>query len=316
MRCGRLLRHTWQVIWDDKRLFLLGLLIAAGAGSGAIGGFELSLFGAWVGLTDLFTPASHPPASAGQAAPPLPEMLPPGGVDAQALLLVVAGTGLALICLLGSGVIALGVLSVMARGGLIAIAGTREGSDLREALRVGWRNLWRLLITLSFPFVPVTVGAIIAIVLLTVLLKQAGVTTLEGMTGYLADSSFAGLVAAIMVPLFALSLMLGFLQVFADRACVLEDKRPVEAYRRGWLVLRANLLPALALLAFDLGLRLALGLLLSTLTFTIILRFVLPLPLLLGTALRTYLTTLWTLAWREWTGEVGLQSLPARSDPA
>ncbi len=300
-----LLRQTWQTIWKDKFLLVLGLVVTLGAGHGGIGGFE------WTFLSSRLPSFSAP---AGGSEPVIvPDMtttipdLQAAGVSPDTTLRLINNLLILLVVVIGLLlVVALvfGILSVLARGGIIAAVGElsdNRAANLQSALRCGWQRLWQMMVILSIPLIPVTVGVIVVVLLFTAYFGGAGVGSLGELARPLTDPGFKATTTAIMIPLVIVSLLLGFWQIFADRACVLENLKVGEAYRRGGQVLRKNLKAALPLLAIELAIRFVIGLVVSLLTITIVLRFIVPIPLLIGVLARTYLTSLWTLAWADWT---------------
>lgn len=323
MDYGELFRRAWKIVWGSKALLVLGLLFALGAGSGSIRLPRLNR----VGVGDL--PSSDdlvtvdPDQSGAEPADEMPVLPIPSDVNVQALTLAVVGVLLALMCAAGILFLVFGLLSIMARGGIIAAVGEIEAGNsfgFRQALGVGWHRLWRLMIILSIPYIPVTLGAILVVWRFAVFFGGSGVDSLSELSAPFADPSFKGSVLVIMIPLSILSLILGFVQVFADRACVLESTGALESFRRGWRVLRPNLGSALVLLLLELALRLVLGLIFSWFGLSgalrlmstnsllavvmLVLGVLLPIPLFVGMIVRAYLTTLWTLAWREWSASV------------
>ncbi len=201
--------------------------------------------------------------------------------------------------------IAAGVTAIVARGALIASAGAVEPSiGLGAALRAGWGKAWRLILIASIPPIPVTIAAILIVVLATMVIKlTGGVEALAG-SAELQQQVGGGLLIASMVVLFPFLIVtyaLGLLSTLADRACMLEDQRVIASYRRGWEMLRANggsavMLTLLHLVASSvIGSALALPGMLSMLCFAIM-----PLLWIAHGIETTFFVTLWTLAWREW----------------
>jgi hypothetical protein len=106
--------------------------------------------------------------------------------------------------------------------------------------------------------------------------------------------------ACIFLPI---ALVLGLLQAFANRACMLEDTGVIAAYRRGLNVLVQNIGPVLILFALQIVINIVLGVALFLPGLVMVLCCILwPLLLLIRGAITAYFSTMWTLAWREWTG--------------
>jgi hypothetical protein len=309
MKTMPILRQTWSIIRKNPALVALGLLVAIGAGSGAIGEWWLGLLSPrprpGTRLADFSTAPPDP------SALPLPPSLSSTGPHTWAAL---AGLGVSLLCALLLIALLFGVLSVLARGGIIIAAADAVADRpvrLAGALRAAWTQLWRLLVILSIPLIPATLGAIALVGVYRAQFGPGGVGTLAALAAPFADPAFRTTGAVLMVPLLAVSLALGFFQVLADRACLLEGREPLDSYRRAWAVFRAHPGSLAALLAVELALRIGLGIATGLLTLTVVCRFVVPLPLLLGGLLRTYLATLWTVGWLGCTDEpVGAPNLP------
>lgn len=217
--------------------------------------------------------------------------------------------------------ISIGVIAIVARGALIASAGAVDTPiSLGAALKAGWRTAWRLIIIASIPPIPVTIAAILIVVLATVVIQRAGgVNALAG-SAELQQQIGGGLLAASMVILFPFSVVtyaLGLLSTLADRACVLEDRRVIESYRRGWEMLRANSGSAVLLALLHL---VASSLIASALALpgmlSLVCSAVTPLLWIAHGIETSYFVTLWTLAWREWAGSEPAGNTPIEKIPA
>lgn len=202
--------------------------------------------------------------------------------------------------------ITLGVIAIVSRGALIASAGAVDTPiSLGAALKAGWRKAWRLIIIASIPPIPVTIAAILIVVLATVVIKQAGGVDVVSSSADLQRQVGGGLLVAstvLLFPFIVATYVLGLLSTLADRACVLENCRVIESYRRGWEMLRLNVKSAAMLALLHLiagsviGSALALPDMLSVLCFAVA-----PLLWIANGVVLAFFITLWTLAWREWT---------------
>jgi hypothetical protein len=196
------------------------------------------------------------------------------------------------------------VVSTVARGGLIAGVSAIDGggsSTFAEAWRAGWHKGWRLLGIGVLPAIPVLILVIVG-------LGATGVfAAIFGLTGErpaVVPGAGLGVVwltlACIFLPI---ALVLGLLQAFANRACMLEDTGVIAAYRRGLNVLVQNIGPVLILFALQIVINVVLGVALFLPGLVMVLCCILwPLLLLIRGAITAYFSTMWTLAWREWTG--------------
>jgi hypothetical protein len=197
------------------------------------------------------------------------------------------------------------VIAIVAKGALIASAGAVDVSiGIGAALQAGWRKAWRLLLIASIPPIPVTIAAILIVVLATIVIQQAGGVDALSDSAELRQQIGGGLLIASMVILFPFSIAtyaLGLLSTLADRACMLEDRRVIESYRRGWEMLRANMASAVLLALLHLiagsviGSALALPGLLVMVCFAVA-----PLLWIAHGIEKAFFVTLWTLAWQEW----------------
>jgi hypothetical protein len=296
---GRLLRHTWDIVWEHKFLIFLGILVALGSG----GGTNTSTGGS--GFNFNF---DQPDGDFVFPTPPsgeLPEM--PEIPDSERLVLPVVGTGV-LVVLGGLALavgIALWVVSTIARGGLIAGASTIDAggvSDFSTAWQAGWQKGWRLLGISVLPAIPglfLFVVGIFAFLTTAILSVPFGTDIAVG-TG-LGLGGLLTTVACILVPI---SMVLGLLQFFANRACMLEDLGVFASYGRGFNVLIENIGPVIVLFLIQVALNIVIGLVLLVPGIVFALCCILwPLLLAIQGAIAAYFSTLWTLAWREWTGK-------------
>jgi hypothetical protein len=219
MDYGAILTRAWQITWRWKMLWILGFLAALASG---VPSSDLNY--TFDGSEQIFS-----------QYPALPGLL------------------VGLICLgfiLG---IVFWVLSVMARGGLIAgVAQVEDTGDttLARAWRVGQRRFWTLFGISILTAIPLILGFIVALVL--VLVTTGGLVGLTRLT----DSAETGAILAsiggvlfCVVPLCCGMIVLGIvleqIRVYAERAAILEGLGWVDAFRRGWQVLRSNLGPTI-----------------------------------------------------------------------
>ncbi len=223
--------------------------------------------------------------------------------------------------------IALWVVSVIARGGLIA--GVQqvedEGStDFRRAWRVGRGRFWTLFGINILTALPLLILGLIAAA--TLALSIVGVV--EGSQS--SDPTVGlGVLGIVCGGLFCcgtiiVSLLLGLIQTYAERAAVLEGLGWIEAFKRGWQVLKTNIGPTLVFwLIF-----LAIGIVIAGVVFAGVAAIALPiiglftatevgewiiapiccgglfaivLGALIGSVVNTFTSATWTLAYREMT---------------
>jgi hypothetical protein len=216
MDFGRTLSRAWEITWRWKVLWILGFLAALGQGTGANSSYQFSS------------------QDVGYGGFP--------NINAQAL----EGLIIAFACLAVIVGIVLWVLSVIARGGLIAgVAQVEaEGSTaFRRAWAVGVKKFWTLFGIGFLMAVPMLI--VVAVMILGILLLAGGLalTGLRG-SGDAAAPAIGGALACIcpsVCLLIILAIVLGQIRIYAERAAILEDRGWIDAFVRGWQVLKANL---------------------------------------------------------------------------
>ena len=280
MEYGKILNRSVNIVWQNKFLILLGILVALGSGSGGGGG----------GGNGNGQPFGEP----GQ----FPEF---GGEIAG----LAVGLIIALVCVALIVGIALWVVSTIARGGLIAGVDTIESgekSSFSQAWSAGWHKAWTLLGIGLLPAIP---GLILFVVGLLASVAYGGILALFG-AEFADPVGTAGLgitiavFACIVIPIV---LVLSILRNFAERACMLENLGVVDAYRRGTSVLMANIGEAIILFLLQIVISIALIVLLFLPGLILVLCCLLwPLLLVVQGAISAIISAMWTLAWRTWTG--------------
>jgi hypothetical protein len=297
MDYGKILGRAWEITWRWKVLWILGFLASLGQGISSSSSYS----------TNRSDWGVHGP------------YIPPG-----VIALLVALACLALI--IG---IALWVISVIARGGLIA--GVQQVEDeqvtgFAKAWRVGVSRFWTLFGVSVLAAIPTIIVVVIGMGTLALLIwgTVAGFDTSEaaGTIGILA-SVFCG--GTLCCGTILLAIVLDQIRVYAERAAILEGLGWIEAFRRGWQVLKENLGPTIVLwiIFFVIGLAFAAviagGLFALLAPFFAIVGASQPgawilVPLCFGgliaaivfalirSVLETFISGSWTLAYREMTG--------------
>lgn len=302
MDYGKVLSRAWEITWRWKVLWILGFLasLTRVSTSGSNTGYEFS-GGEWGGTYGPY--------------------IPPGVI---ALLI---GIG----CLAFILAIALWVVSVIARGGLIAgVQQVEEEGSTRfwQAWRAGVGRFWTLFGLSILTALPIFILVMIGIgVMLLIIIGTFGVfNTSEalGVAGIMASTLCCG---AICCGAIVLGIVLNQIRVYGERAAVLEGLGWIEAFARGWQVLKENLVPTLIFWVIFL----MLGFALAALIFAAILAFGVPFGLfaavggpklggwmvapvccgglvamivlgLVASIVETFTSATWTLAYRELTG--------------
>lgn len=279
----RIIERSVNIVWQNKFLILLGILAALGSGGGGAGG------GGGGG-------------NGGGSGSGAPGQLPDFSDEFAALAV---GVIIALICLALLVGLLLWAISTIARGGLIAgvdAIESGEKSSFSQAWRAGWARVWTLLGIGLLPGIP---GLILFVVGLGAFAGYGGLSAIFGET-FAAPAGFAGLgglIALLVCVIVPIALVLTILRSFAERAAMLENLGVIDAYRRGWNVLTANLGEALLLFLLQIAIFLILGIFLFVPGVIAVLCCLLwPLLFVVQGAISAVISSAWTLAWREWTG--------------
>ncbi|NDJ33578.1 MAG: hypothetical protein GYB64_02850 [Chloroflexi bacterium] len=208
-------------------------------------------------------------------------------------------------------------IALLADGTLIAAADSFDQKDqvsLREALQRGWRNGWNLFLLASVPATPVLVTMIsLAISLLAFLTaRQTGNLTQEAaLEGGLIS---LGVAVLLLIPFGLVTLVFETLRTLANRACLLEGYRFLEAYRRAWQVVKGE--PGLIVLMFITRSFFA-GIISTALVLPGLIVFCVPLLWVVNGAAKTYFGLMWTLTWNTASPQVekhiprGRESVPS-----
>lgn len=243
-----------------------------------------------------------------------------------------AGVGsiiLALICLGLLIAIVVWVVSTIARGGLIA--GVQQ---VEEEGETSFGTAWRAGASRFWTLFGISVLAAIPFIILAILLAATavlGILAAMGVSNDFETFAIPGIIAAIgcgvgfCCVLVALGIVLDQIRTYAERAAMLEGLGWLEAFGRGWEVLKQNLAPTIILwLIF-----LALGFILAGVVIAGIMAVTLPLLAMtaavepglwliapaccgglvalivfsvLGAIVETFTSATWTLAYRNLTG--------------
>jgi len=297
MDYGKVLKRAWEITWRYKILWIFGLLASLGQGGGGGGGsnyrFSSSDWEGWQ-IEPEFTGA-----------------------------VIAAIVGVACVAILIG--IALWVVSVIARGGLIAGVQQVEdegGTKFGQAWRVGRKRFWTLFGINVLVAVPVILmwlvfaGALAASIVGIVEGSEASNPLAALGVGGIACAGLFCCVAVII------SWLLSLIQTYAERAAVLEGLGWIDAFKRGWQVLKANIGPTLVFWVIFL----VIGLVIGAIVLAGVMAIALPLigalditdvggwvlvPIcgggliamivgaLIGSVINTFTSATWTLAYRE-----------------
>jgi len=307
MEFGKLLSRAWQITWRWKVLWVFGFLVSLGQGSR--GGNNVN----WV-----------------EDSWRLDRILPE-----------VVGILIALLCLGLIVGIALWVLSVIGRGALIGGVQQveEEGStDLRRAWSVGVSRFWTLFGLSFLTGLPVLILALLVVAAFVgPILTDVSISGDRGGLSWLSALSFL-----CGVPLCCSTIVVGILlsqiRTYAERAAVLEGLGWIDAFRRGWQVLKENIGPTVVfwLILFAIGAVFAIvvggGLLVLAAPFVALFTRIEPgawalIPIcgggllvivasaLIGSVVQTFTSATWTLAYRGMT-RLGIPPMEVEPDAA
>jgi len=310
---GAILTRAWKITWENKVLWIFGILAGLGSGGGSPDtGSRFSNFGNG--------PDGQPP----ELPPRVEEFFnrfEPGMVAA-----IIGG----IICLAIIIFLVILALSIIGRGGLIGGVQIVEANGtvtFGEAWNAGLRHFWTLFL------IGLLVG--VGIIVLGLILLVPGAILSAATMGIGLLCFFPLLCVFIIV-----AIILNIVAYFAQIAAVLEGLSVMEALRRSWELLRGNIGPIIIL-----GIILAVvGFIINFVTFLPIILIVVPamigmiglanesqavgttslaiaaacfclyLPVLLviGGILQTWVTSAWTLAYQQLTRpSASLGSMPA-----
>ncbi|MBI5878381.1 MAG: hypothetical protein HZB53_12090 [Chloroflexi bacterium] len=334
MNFGQYLSRAWALTWKYKVLWIFGILAALGGGRSANFNFNFGGGGRSGTVPPIVTP--FPP---GGNIPPLVTPFPRGGIptptppltpptalippEATPILIVAACVAIII-------AIMLFVLSIIGTGGLIGglrLAEEQGAVTFGEAWSIGTQNFMRLFGLKLLLLLPVFLFACIIL------------------TGTAFTALTAGLGIFCLIPLICVGIIafipIGIIAHFAQFAVVLESMGPIDAFKRGWAILKANLVNILILgvivliitgvIGFVLALPfliIALPVILSTignqgmpdtgpLAFAVLCcACYLPVLIVLSGIMETWSTGVWTLAYPDLAGNTLAPSMPPTPPPA
>lgn len=317
MDYGRILSRAWEITWRWKVLWILGFLASLGQGIWSSNGSNYSTDSGdlrrW-GIQD-----------------------PSGEIVAGIIGIIVALGCLAIII-----AIALWVISTIARGGLIAgvqQVEEEEHTTFLDAWRVGVHRFWTLFGISILAAIPMIILGVTAIVVIGLLVAgTVGAVDQAAEVGGL----LGGLLTALCGGTFCcggilVAIVLAQIRIYAERAAILEGLGWIDAFKRGWDVLKNNLGPTILYWLIFLAIGLVVGVLIlgvlggASVPFIALFANTDPGPwilapiciggllfiviaALINSVVTTFTSATWTLAYREMTGLAGLPA-EAEAEP-
>jgi len=223
MDYGKILSRAWQITWRWKVLWIFGFLASLGSGGGSGGG-------GGNGMNN---------GSRGAGNFPNFDISPEIG-----------GLLIALICVALIIGIILWVLSIISRGALIA--GVQQVEDEGQT---SFGSAWRVGLSRFWTIFGVGFLAALPILIIVLVLIGVGIAVAVG-AGYNFTNDMSDRALGIILPALAcliplacvtvvLAVVLGQIQLYAERAAILEGKGWIDAFKRGWQVLKTNLGPTI-----------------------------------------------------------------------
>jgi hypothetical protein len=227
MDFGAIISRAIKVTWQHKVLWILGFLVALGGGG--MGNVSSN-----PQITNRFSNGDMPWVQ---------DMMQNPSIILAAIS--------ALLCVLAIVGIILWVVGLIAKGGLIAgvqQVETEGKTTFGGAWRVGVNRFWRMLGLNLLIFIPIVIVIVVLGVIMVLMFGGAIAASMSGGSRNNNDGAMGGLIAggvAIFCCLFCVSVIVGIisaaLQVFGERAIVLENLGVTESIGRAWRVFRANL---------------------------------------------------------------------------
>ncbi len=282
MDYGQLFRRSWDIVWQNKYLFILGFLAALGAGGNAGSGFNYNF----------------PSSSTSSTSP-----FPPDFVDeVTGFWSQYGGLILGLICFFIILGIVFWLIRLAAQGGLIEAVDRIEAGEKMSfgsafsagVARIGGLIGLHLLINLPFIIFGLIFSAVGGSFFMTAL-RQGGEIS-EAMGGTFAILAVCGgLVGCLLVPV---GIIVQIVYPFAQRGLLLQQLGVMDSIRHGWQVVRSNIGDVILLIIAFLVIGFLFGLV--TAVFTIPLAFLAVGPFILdaiqGNEISFGMTEIGTLA--------------------
>lgn len=222
MDYGKILSRAWQITWRWKVLWIFGFLASLGSGGGGGGGSS--------GVNN---------GSRGAGNFPNFDISPQMG-----------GLIIGLVCLALIIGLILWVLSIIGRGALIA--GVQQVEDEGQT---SFGSAWRVGLSRFWTIFGIGFLAALPILIIVLVLIGVGIAVAVG-AGYNFTNDVPERALGVILPALAcliplacvtvvLAVVLAQIQIYAERAAILEGHGWLEAFKRGWQVLKTHLGPTI-----------------------------------------------------------------------
>ncbi len=225
MDYGQLFRRGWEIVWNNKFLFILGFLAALGSGGSSGGGSNFS------------SPA--PGSSGGDPFPP--DFM----AEVSRFWSEYGGLVLGLFCFLFILSIVFWLLRLAAQGGLIeAVDRIEVGEKMTfgTAFSAGVARIGALVglnLVLNSPFIifGLIFGGFFVFSFVLPLIQSGGELPESAAGAFGMVVLCGGLLACVLLPL---GIIITFVQPFAQRGLMLKQLGVLDSIRHGWQVVRSN----------------------------------------------------------------------------
>jgi hypothetical protein len=304
-----LVKRGWELVWNNKWLILLGVLAVLG-GSGVAMGSNGTNYNyqqqnrpqyTWEGDQGDFGQGDFDPDDFDFDW--LEDVPEPDWDEIAAVTGTIAAIGVALCCLLLLVFIVLWLIGIIASGGMIAgidVLDTGGESSFALAWQAAWKKFLRLLGIRLVTWIP---GLLMIVVFLLMFGGIFGSILSEEPVIIGTGIGVSVILGAVLIGTLSLVIFfLGILRMLADRACMLEDLRVFEAYKRAFVIFRDNVLATLLVYAVQFGFMIVIATIFGVPIFFFTLCCCLwPVLLAILGTFTALFSAVWTLAWKKWT---------------
>lgn len=226
MDYGQLFRRGWEIVWQNKFLFVLGFLAALGAGGGGGGGSSNFNFNIPSGTTGT-------------------EVFPSDFIEeVSSFWMEFGGLIIGVACFFFILGIAFWLIRLAAQGGLIESVDRIEAGEkmmLGSAFSAGIARISGLVglnLLLNLPFIVAgIIFAALGFSIFSAIFQSSGNMSGELAGNFAIISACIGLLACLLVPIW---FVVTLVYPFAQRGLMLKQLGVVASIRHGWQVLREN----------------------------------------------------------------------------
>jgi hypothetical protein len=298
-----LVKRGWELVWNHKWLILLGMLAVLGGSGVAMGSNGANYNYQQQGQPQYTWEGDQGDFGQDDFGYAWPDDVPePDWDEIGSVMGTILAVGVALCCILVLIAIVLWLLGIIASGGMIAgvnVLDTGGESSFALAWQAGWKKFGRLLGIRLIVLIPILLLFVSLAVVFSVAMGGifTGEPTIMGL-----GIGFAVLLGIFLVGTLSLIIFfLGILRMLADRACMLENLRVFEAYKRAFVIFRDNILATLLVYSVQFG-----YMIIITTIFGVPIFFftccccLWPVLLAIMGTFTALFSAVWTLSWKKW----------------